>query len=227
LSTGYRRIHLASIGRSSNSTSRTDASNTWCETCLSPYWSFIHTSMRPVAESTRQALIDGYEWAVELDINKYYPSFDEEKLSRLLPLPKEVTDHVILSRYLNLSSGFSSIGNSLGDDYEGDAITSGAISTARRGIPQGSAVSPIVAEAMVAFALKAVPPLGVIIAYADNILLLAKTKSDRDSKTEALLAAFEAHPVGRLRLSPTRFAPGEPFEFLGHRLTEVRRPNEI
>ena len=73
---------------------------------------------------------------------------------------------------------------------------------------------------MVAIALKAVSTLaGVIIAYADNILLLAKTKSDRDSTTKALLAAFEAHPVGRLRLSPKTFAPGEPIEFLGHRLT--------
>ena len=66
---------------------------------------------------------------------------------------------------------------------------------------------------------KKVPSLGVIIAYADNILLLAKTKSDRDSMTKALLAAFEAHPVGRLRLSPRTFGPGEPVEFLGHRLT--------
>ena len=116
--------------------------------------------------------------------------------------------------------GFSIIGNSLGDDHEGDAIAPGAVSTARRGIPQGSAASPIVAEAMIAIALKAVPTLGVlIIAYADNILLLAKTKSDRDSMTKALLAAFEAHPVGRLRLSPRTFAPGEPIEFLGHRLT--------
>jgi hypothetical protein len=169
---------------------------------------------------TKQALIDGYVWAVELDINNCYASFDEEKLSSLLPLPKKVTDHVILSRYLNLSSGFSSIGNSPGDDHGGDAITLGAISTARRGLPQGSAASPIVAEAMVAIALKAVPTLvGVIIAYADNILLLAKTKSDRDSMTKTLLAAFEAHPVGRLRLSPKTFAPGEPIEFLGHRLT--------
>jgi hypothetical protein len=175
----------------------------------------VHAAIR----HTKQALIDGYLWAAELDINDCYPSFDEEKLSSLLPLPKEVTDHVIISRYLNLPSGFSCIEDSLGDDHEGDAITPGANSAARRGTPQGSAASPIVAEAMVAIALKAVPPLGVIIAYADNVLLLAKTKSDRDSMTKALLAAFEAHPVGRLRLSPRTFAPGEPVEFLGHRLT--------
>jgi len=79
-------------------------------------------------------LSDGYVWAGEFDtvivnfsrsigialrIDVFltgYQSFDEDKLPSLLPLPKEVTDHVILSRYLNLSSGFNSIGNSLGDD---------------------------------------------------------------------------------------------------------------
>ena len=130
-----------------------------------------------------------------------------------------MTEHVILSRYLNLSLGFSCIRNSPGDDHEGDAIAPEAISAALRGLPQGSAASPIVAEAMIAIPLKAVPTPGVIIAYADNILLLAKTQSDRDSMTEALFAAFEAHPVGRLRLSPKTFGPGEPVEFLGHCLT--------
>ena len=172
---------------------------------------------------TKQALIDGYLWAAELDINDCYPSFDEEKLSNLLPLPKEVTDHVILSRYLNLSLGFSIV-SAIAWEMTTRVMPSpsGPFLPPGGGLPQGSAASPIVAEAMIAIALKAVPPLGVIIAYADNILLLAKTKSDRDSMTEALLAAFEAHPVGRLRLSPRAFAPGEPVEFLGHRLTPCK-----
>jgi hypothetical protein len=71
---------------------------------------------------------------------------------------------------------------------------------------------------MIARALEHVPLLGVIIAYADNVLLLAKSKSDVESMTEALSAALEGHPVGRLRPSLRRFVPGEPVEFLGHRL---------
>jgi lipid-binding SYLF domain-containing protein len=54
----------------------------------------VHAAIR----HTKQALTDGYLWAVELDIKDCYPSFDEEKLtSLLLPLPKEVTHYVILS----------------------------------------------------------------------------------------------------------------------------------
>jgi len=37
----------------------------------------VHAAM----EHTKQALIDGYLWAVELDIKDCYPSFDEEKLA--------------------------------------------------------------------------------------------------------------------------------------------------
>jgi hypothetical protein len=61
-----------------------------------------------------------------------------------------------------------------------------------------------------------VPMLGVIIAYADNVLLLAKTRSERDSMTKALGAALKAHPVGRLRPRKKVFKRGEPIEFLGH-----------
>jgi hypothetical protein len=102
----------------------------------------VHAAIR----HTKQALIDGYLWAVELDINDCYPSFEEEKLSSLLPLPKEVTDHVIISRYLNLPIGFSLI-DGPGNDHEDDHINLGAVSTAcQGGIPQGSAASPLVAR---------------------------------------------------------------------------------
>jgi len=175
----------------------------------------VHAAIK----QTKQALIDGYLWAVELDIENCYPSFDESKLADLLPLPKEVIDHVIISRSLNLPLGFSCIEDGPGDDHE-DHIILGAVSTARHGgIPQGSAASPLVAEAMIAMALEHVPSLGVIIAYADNVLLLAKSKSDVECMTKALSAALEGHPVGRLRPSLRNFAPGEPIEFLGHRLT--------
>jgi hypothetical protein len=171
---------------------------------------------------TKQALSDGYLWAAELDIKDCYPSFDESKLPNLLPLPKEVTDNVIISKYLNLQGvGIPQVGQVEGpaDDDEGDLVTLAASpAAARQGIPQGSAASDIIAEAMIAIVLKQVPSPGVIVAYADNILLLAKSESDVASMIEALGAALEAHPVGRLRPSVKAFAPVEPIEFLGHLL---------
>src|SRR5262249_32022931 len=103
------------------------------------------------------------------------------------------------------------------DGCEGGGIPV-APSDARRGIPQGSAASPLIAEAMIAIALKQVPVLGEIIAYADNVLLLAKSESDVASMTKALRVVLEAHPVGRLRPRKTIFKAGQPIEFLGHTL---------
>ena len=107
---------------------------------------------------TKQALIDGYLWAVELDIKDCYPSFDEEKLSSLLPLPREVIDHVIISRNLHLQDGWRRQFDGPGNHHECDSLK--VLSAARQGIPQGSAVSPLVAEAMIAIALEQVPTLG-------------------------------------------------------------------
>ena len=74
---------------------------------LHPNQYATHGGVHAAIKHTKQALMDGDLWAAELDINNCYQSFDESKLPNLLPLPKEVTDHVIISRYLNLSLGFS------------------------------------------------------------------------------------------------------------------------
>ena len=41
-------------------------------------------------------------WAAEVDIQDCFPSFDGKKLPSLIPLPKEVVDHVIISEYLSV-----------------------------------------------------------------------------------------------------------------------------
>jgi hypothetical protein len=163
--------------------------------------------------------------AYELDIKDCYPSFDGKKLQlqELTPLPKEVIDHVITSRHLQLKGG-TNISDSFGpaDGHEQSMkLTTALADAARRGIPQGSAVSPIVAEIVLALSLNAVPALGTVFAYADNVLLLAASKSNAVAMKKALWSALEAHPVGRLQPKAKFFAVGEPIDFLGHRLTIV------
>ena len=173
---------------------------------LHPDQYLLRGGVHEAIKQTRTALSDGFRWAVEIDISNCYPSFDESKLANFLPLPKEVTDSVIISGCLNLIPGNLQHYFGPADDDEGDPFQlAAALANARRGISQGSAASPLVAEAVLAISIKQVPKLGVIIAYADNILLLAKSESDVVGMTEALLAALEEHPVGRLRPSPRTF----------------------
>lgn len=167
-----------------------------------------------------QTMKNGLLCGIEIDIKDCYSSFDGKKLSGLFPLPKEVSDHVLISEYLNIVSGnlYDLFGPA--DDDDGDPFfVIAALTDARRGIPQGSAVSPFVAEVLLALSLAHVPPIGEVITYADNALLLAPTESNAVSMMEALRSALIAHPVGRLRPKAKFFHGGEPIDFLGHRLT--------
>jgi len=59
----------------------------------------------------------------------------------------------------------------------------------------------------------------VVVAYADNILVMAKTASDADAMTDSLGLALKKYPAGPLWPKITSFPAGGPIEFLGHRLT--------
>jgi hypothetical protein len=59
----------------------------------------------------------------------------------------------------------------------------------------------------------------VIVAYADNILLLAKSKGDVVSMSKTLGRALKAHPAGPFYPKMKLFDPVQPIDFLGHKLT--------
>jgi Reverse transcriptase (RNA-dependent DNA polymerase) len=170
-----------------------------------------------------KAMSTGPVWAVEVDVVDCYPSFEGKKLKDQLLIPKEVTENVLISEHLNLKGGNLAGITKLGPfgpagDPKASMTLEGMLAAARQGIPQGSAVSPFIAETMLAIALREVPKLGDIVAYGDNCLLLAKEESDMVTMIEALESALEAHPVGLLTPKRRLFKLGAPVEFLGHRL---------
>ena len=95
------------------------------------------------------------------------------------------------------------------------------LAKAQRGIPQGSAASPLVAEVLLAPMIYLIPEIGGIVAYADNILLLAKSKEDVVSMSNALWSALKAHPAGPFQPKVKHFQATEPIDFLGHRFTRA------
>jgi hypothetical protein len=170
-----------------------------------------------------KAMSTGPVWAVEVDVVDCYPSFEGKKLKDQLLIPKEVTENVLISEHLNLKGGNLAGITKLGPfgpagDPKASMTLEGMLAAARQGIPQGSAVSPFIAETMLAIALREVPKLGDIVAYGDNCLLLAKEESDMVTMTEALETALKAHPVGLLTPKGKLFHPGQRVEFLGHYL---------
>jgi hypothetical protein len=193
-----------------------------------------HAAIKHVA----QAMKDGHLWAVEVDVEKCFASFDGTKVADLLPFPKEVTERVALSRHLNLVPGnllelFGGVSGGVHDGvpygvphtHFGPAgglgiLGAKALAEARQGIPQGSAASPILAETLLALPLKQLPNLGQVFGYLDNFLIMAKSEDDAVSMAKALGCALKAHLAGPLRPKLKGcFRAGEPIEFLGHRLT--------
>lgn len=172
----------------------------------------VHAAIAAVCEAQEAGHCYGYE----VDISSCYQSFNGEGLCSLLPLPKEVIRRVLLSKELSLTPGNLSLWEG-GDDGGNGKSVAAYIAEARLGIPQGSSVSPLVADALLAWVIDAVPKKGVVITYADNFLLMAKTPEDACTMLSALWSALAAHPAGPLKPhSPIGFKPGLPLQFLGH-----------
>src|SRR6266487_3701516 len=172
-----------------------------------------------------KAMKAGNVHASEIDIKDFYASFDGNKLVELIPVQKRVIERVLLSEHLNILPGtlhhittVSCFGPA--DTDQGElAPLEKYLADARRGIPQGSAASPILAEMLLAPLLFQVPTGGEVVAYADNILVMTKTESVAVAMTESLGIALKKHPAGQLWPKINCFPPGGPIELLGHRLT--------
>jgi len=181
---------------------------------------------------------DGHLWAVEIDIENCFLSFDGSGVVDLLPIPKEVTEQVLLARNLNLVPGnlLDLFGGVSGGVHQGvpygvphtphfgpacglGILGAKVLAEARRGLAQGSAASQLVAEMLLALLLKQLPSMGQVFAYVDNFLIMAKSEDDAVSMAKALGCALQAHPAGPLRPKIRGlFRAGEPIDFLGHRL---------
>jgi hypothetical protein len=187
-----------------------------------PFQYTLKGGTKAAIEHVVKAMSEGPVWAIELDVKDCYPSFDGKKLPSLIPLPKEVTDHVIVSEYLHLVPG--NIGYHFGptgvDDPGLPWELEKTLVDARRGIPQGSAASPLVAESMLAIALRQIPDgVGHRVVVGDNCLVVAKEEGDVVQIVKALGGALEHHPAGRFWPKIKSFRPGETISFLGHSFT--------
>lgn len=162
--------------------------------------------------AVRELLRSGYRHVVELDIKDCYGSFDNRRLHGFLPLPRRVTE-------ANIASDRRSLTHS--NDDPGDLRNREIRS--RRGIAQGSSLSPLVAETLIAAILKTLSegdiPLDVVlVVYADNILVLGRSEASVEVAATSLGRSFRNSRVGSLVLHRTRCRRVcDGFDFLGYR----------
>lgn len=163
----------------------------------------------------RELVLDeGCEHFLVADIKNCFGSFERNAVASFLPLPERVVHNTILI-----------------PDTAKLVIHTPDINTnikrwedaARRGIPQGSPASSLVASALIGPLLDQLPDATRVVVVADDMLFGACSEADVNAIKLALTEALKSHPAGPLSLKHVHIRTTQQgFNFLGYRFR--RRP---
>ncbi len=173
--------------------------------------------------------VDGYQHSMEVDIYRCFQSFDKQGISAFLRLPEKVTEHVLGASSLNLRPSLTCMKDVL---YHSPNLSMSPMELfmelfgedwdlTQLGLIEGSKASPFAAELLLAPICDDLAKRGAgrVINYADNFLLMAKSKSELTKLYNLLREGLHTHPAGPLQVkeTPKRTRPQESFEFLGYK----------
>jgi RNA-directed DNA polymerase len=138
----------------------------------------------------------------QIDIKNFYGSISHAWLEENLPLSEGMIRSVIHTGGMRIIPFGRGQARPTCEDIQ---------EVARRGIPQGSAASPLIAEIVVADVLRGLAdrlPPHILINYSDNVaIVLRGNAADWPAFMELLRDAFATHPAGPFHLTMSQVKP--------------------
>ena len=184
-----------------------------------PHWQFEHRGRGHGAavEAVKAYIRQGYSFAATLDVADCFASFDREKVISLLPLPGEVTRHVLMAsdRMLSHSPHTNSISRSAHHAVQSHNIL---------GLPQGSVASNRIASFLLADLGSAVSERCKLVGFRDDFVILGPSEKVVNESFESLRRLLLEHRAGSFRLGRCgATAVEEGFEFLGYKIYGIEK----
>lgn len=145
-------------------------------------------------------LNDGYEWVIDLDIEKFFDTVNHDKLIQVLRL--EVND----STTLNLIRKYLKAG----------VMEKGIFTKTKIGTPQGGPISPILSNILLDQFDKEMEKRGrLFVRYADDVNLFVRSEKAADRVIKSVVSWLERKLFLKVNASKTRITRPSKSKFLG------------
>ena len=149
----------------------------------------------------RDYITEGYGYAVDLDLEKFFDKVNHSKLIEILS--RTITD----GRVVSLIHKYLNAGVQVGDSFQ----------TSEMGVPQGGPLSPLLSNIMLNELDKELERRGhKFVRYADDMVILCKSKRSAQRVMDSIIRFIEDRLFLKVNREKSQTAPISKVKFLGY-----------
>ena len=156
-----------------------------------------HDAIRKVQKYTNE----GYTWAVDMDLEKFFDTVNQSKLTEILR--RKIKDERVLSL--------------IGKYLSAGVVVCGKWEETKLGVPQGGPLSPLLANIMLNELDHELEARGHrFVRYADDLVILCKSKASAKQTLEHIIPFIEGKLFLKVNREKTVVASIQSIKFLGY-----------